>query len=135
MENATQQIDNYIAELNDWQQKTFKDIRRLIREAEPHITEEWKWRDTPVWSHNGDVCLAKAFKDTIKITFPFGAKLPDPEHLFNNGLEGNAWRAIDLYENDKLDEKAFKTLVRAGVEFSMNKAKKPMGKIRDKAGL
>jgi len=130
MDKAVQEIDNYIAELNDWQQKAFKDIRRLIKGAEPHITEEWKWRDTPVWSHNGNICLAKAFQDKVKITFPMGANLPDPDHIFNNGLKGNAWRAIDLSEGDVLNEKAFVVLIQAGVNFNRNKVKKPAGKTK-----
>src|SRR5512136_2954314 len=104
MENAAKFIDNQIARLPGWQKQAFSEIRRMIHEADPKIIEELKWKGTPVWSHAGNVCIAKAFKDKIKITFPSGARLPDPGRLFNNGLEGNSWRAIDLYEGDVLDE-------------------------------
>jgi hypothetical protein len=119
--NASELIDNRIAELGDWRGGTIKRIRQLVREAAPDIVEEWKW-DTPVWSQTGNVLAAGAFQDHVKINFFHGAMLED-HHLFNAGLDAKATRAIDLFENDSLDESAFKDLVRAAVALNTAKPK------------
>ena len=121
--NASEQIDELIAGLTDWRGTTLANLRRIIREADPEIVEEWKWRGAPVFSDHGIVCVANAFKGKVKLTFYEGASLPDPSKLFNAGLEGNKWRTIDLYEGDKIDERALKVLIRAGVDFNKAKAK------------
>lgn len=119
---ASEQIDEIIAGLTDWRGPVFARIRTIIHEADPVITEEIKWRGAPVWSHDGNICVGNAFKDKVKLTFPEGAKLPDPDKLFNNGLEGNQWRAIDIFENDEINEESLKVLVRAAVDYYHNKA-------------
>jgi hypothetical protein len=116
-------IDDLIAKLQDWRGTMLANIRRIILDADPGIVEEWKWRGTPVWSHNGIVCLAKPFKDKVKLTFYEGASLPDPDKFFNNELGGNKWRAIDLYKDDKIKEDSLKTLVRAALAFNQAKVK------------
>jgi len=121
--NASKLIDDYVANLTDWRGAMLADIRRIIRSADPEIIEEWKWRGTPVWSHDGIVCLAKAFKDKVKLTFYDGASLPDPDKLFNNELEGNQWRAIDLYKDNKINERSLAVLVRSAVNHNRAKAK------------
>ena len=128
---ASEQIDKMIAGLTDWRGPVFARLRKIILEADPAITEEVKWRGAPVWSHDGNLCLACAFKGKVKVTFPWGAMLPDPEKLFNNELEGKQWRAIDIFQNDKINEKALKALVRAAADFNHNKAgAKPAAKSR-----
>jgi hypothetical protein len=102
--NASEQIDGLIAGLTDWRGQMLANLRRIIREADPEIVEEWKWKGAPVSSDHGIVCVANAFKDKVKLTFYEGASLPDPNKLFNNGLEGKKWRTIDLYEGDKVNE-------------------------------
>ncbi|MDF2629063.1 MAG: h16 [Symbiobacteriaceae bacterium] len=119
---ASEQIDEIIAGLPDWRGTVLARIRKLIVEADPDITEEIKWRGAPVWSHNGNICVVNAFKEKVKLTFPDGAKLPDPDNLFNNGLDGNQWRAIDIFEQDQIDEESLKTLIRAAVDYCQNKA-------------
>jgi hypothetical protein len=121
--NASQLIDDYVASLIDWRGATIANIRRVIHEADPKIGEEWKWRGTPVWSHDGIVCLAKAFKDKVKLTFYLGAQLADPDKLFNSELEGKQWRAIDIYREDKINEAALKALVKAAVNLNRAKVK------------
>jgi len=116
--NASERIDRKIAELGDWRGERLAEIRRLIHEADPGVIEEWKWMGTPVWSHEGMYVLANAHKDKVKITFFHGAELPDPKGIFNAGLGGNKWRAIDLREGDKLDKSAFKALLRAAVDYN-----------------
>ena len=120
---ASQLIDNRIAELNDWRGKTMTRLRKLIREAVPDMVEEWKW-DTPVWSRNGNVVAAGAFQDHVKLNFFHGAMLED-HHLFNAGLDAKATRAIDIHEGDKIDEAALKALVRAAAELNSTKKSKP----------
>ena len=115
---ASAQIDRKIAELNDWRGERLAEIRRLIHEADPEAMEEWKWRGNPVWSHEGMVVNANALKEKVKITFHHGAHLPDPDKLFNAGLGGKQWRAIDLREGARLDGNAFKALYRAAVEYN-----------------
>jgi hypothetical protein len=116
-------IDGRIAELGDWRGETLARIRALIREEEPEVVEEWKWRGVPVWSHDGIVCTGETYKQVVKLTFFRGAALPDPEKLFNSSLDGNTRRAIDIREGERLDEDAFKALIRAAV--AANGAPKP----------
>jgi hypothetical protein len=112
------QIDAYIAGLADFRGETIATVRRLILEADPQIVEEWKWMGSPVWERDGLIAVADAHKGKVKVTIAYGAFVPDPSGLFNNGLEGNQRRAIDLYEGDKLDEAAFKAVIRAAVAYN-----------------
>ena len=111
-------IDARIKELADWRGKTLSRIRSLIKEADPGVVEEWKWRGVPVWSHDGIICTGETYKNVVKLTFFKGAQLDDPSRLFNSSLEGNARRAIDLHEGDTLDERAFKSLIRTAVALN-----------------
>jgi hypothetical protein len=111
-------IDEMIATLGDWRGELIADVRRLIHEVDPQVAVDWKWRGTPVWSHDGMYVHVNGFKDKVKITFLHGAQLSDPKRLFNAGLEGNKWRAIDLFEGDSLDEGAFKALLRRAVAYN-----------------
>jgi hypothetical protein len=122
--NPSERIDRLIAELADWRGKTFAGIRRSILEADREIIEEWKWMGSPVWSRDGIIAVANAHKGKVKLTFMYGAQLPDPDKLFNAGLEGNARRAIDFLEGDKINERALKTLIRAAVDFNQSRSKK-----------
>jgi hypothetical protein len=130
--NASERIDEMIGELTDWRGKTLATIRKSIMEADREIIEEWKWMGSPVWSRDGMIAVANAHKDKVKITFSSGAGLPDPDNLFNAGLEGNRWRAIDFFEGDKVNDRALKNLVHAAVEFNQSKLKSkektPVGK-------
>jgi len=121
--NPSQRIDEMIADLADWRGKTFASIREIILAADPEIIEEWKYRGSPVWSHDGMVAVANAHKDKVKITFSHGAGLADPDHLFNAGLDGGAWRAIDFFEGDKVNARGLKKLVRVAVEYNQAKKK------------
>src|SRR5512140_656428 len=112
-ETASANITKRIAELGDWRGKTLARLRELIHDADPGIQEEWKWMGTPVWSHDGGVCTGESYKQVVKLTFFKGASLADPRKLFNSSLEGNTRRAIDIREGDKLDEAAFKALIRS----------------------
>ena len=116
-------IDARIEELSDWRGETLARIRSLIKEAEPDVVEEWKWRGVPVWSHAGMICTGETYKNVVKMTFVKGASLEDPSGLFNSSLEGNTRRAIDFHEGDKIDEKALKALIRAAV--ALNSSKRP----------
>jgi len=111
-------IDARIKELGDWRGETLARVRTLIREADPEVVEEWKWRGVPVWSHAGIVCTGETYKSVVKMTFAKGASLQDPSGLFNSSLEGNTRRAIDLHEGDKIDETALKALIRAAVALN-----------------
>jgi hypothetical protein len=122
--NPSEHIDGLIAALTDWRGKTFASVRKNILEADREIIEEWKWMGSPVWSRDGIIAVANAHKGKVKLTFAYGASLPDPDKLFNAGLEGNARRAIDFFEGDKINERALKTLVRAAVDFNRSKLKK-----------
>jgi hypothetical protein len=122
--NPSERIDQLIAKLTDWRGKTFASIRKCILEADREIIEEWKWMGSPVWSRDGIIAVANAHKGKVKLTFAHGARLPDPDKVFNAGLEGNAWRAIDFFEGDEIDERALKNLVRAAVDYNHSKKKK-----------
>jgi hypothetical protein len=113
-------IDARIAELSDWRGETLARVRILIKQADPEVVEEWKWRGVPVWSHAGIICTGETYKSVVKMTFAKGASLKDPSGLFNSSLEGNTRRAIDLHEGDKIDEKALKALIRAAVALNMS---------------
>ena len=117
-ESAAELITRRIAELDDWRGETLARVRALIKEADPDILEEWKWRGTPVWSHDGIVCTGETYKKVVKMTFAKGASLADPSGLFNSSLEGNVRRAIDVHEGEEIDEPALKALVRAAVELN-----------------
>ena len=121
--NPSERIDELIAGLTDWRGKTLASVRKSILEADREIIEEWKWMGSPVWSRDGMIAVANAHKDKVKLTFSHGASLPDPDQLFNAGLGGNTWRAIDFFEGDKINARALKTLVRAAVEYNLIKLK------------
>jgi hypothetical protein len=112
---ASKNITKRIEELGDWRGETLALVRKLIHDADPEIQEEWKWRGVPVWSHDGGVCTGESYKQAVKLTFYRGASLPDPKNLFNSSLEGNTRRAIDIREGEKLNEAAFKELIRRAV--------------------
>ena len=116
-------IDARIKELGDWRGEMLDRLRALVKEADPDIVEEWKWRGVPVWEHDGIICTGETYKSAVKLTFAKGASVEDPSGLFNSSLEGNTRRAIDFREGGKIDEKAFKTLVRAAVALNKSKAK------------
>ena len=120
----SQLISERIAELGDWRGETLDHVRKLIRAADPGIIEEWKWRGVPVWSHNGGICTGESYKDHVKLTFYKGAALRDSAHLFNAGLDGNVRRAIDIHEGDKINEPAFKNLIRAAIKLNASGKKK-----------
>jgi hypothetical protein len=122
-ESPSQLIDGRIKELGDWRGKMLSRLRALVKEADPEIVEEWKWRGVPVWEHEGIICTGETYKSVVKMTFAKGASLDDPASLFNSSLEGNTRRAIDFHEGDKIDEKALKTLVRAAVTLNKSKAR------------
>jgi len=122
--NPSECIDRLIAGLKDWRGKTFAGIRKSILAADRAIIEEWKWMGSPVWSRDGMIAVANAHKGKVKLTFAHGAQLPDPDKLFNAGLEGNARRAIDFFESDKINARALKNLVRAAVHFNQTQLKK-----------
>jgi hypothetical protein len=111
-------IDGRIEELSDWRGETLARLRRLIKEADPEVVEEWKWRGVPVWYHAGMICTGETYKNVVKTTFAKGASLDDASSLFNSSLEGNTRRAIDFHEGEKIDEKAFKALIRAAVALN-----------------
>ena len=116
-------IDERIKELGDWRGKMLSRVRTLVKEADPEVVEEWKWRGVPVWSHDGLICTGETYKNVVKITFAKGAALNDPSGLFNSSLDGNTRRAIDFHEGEKIDEEALKALVRAAVTLNKSKAK------------
>jgi hypothetical protein len=113
-------IDARIRELNDWRGETLARVRLLIKQADPEVVEEWKWRGVPVWSHGGIICTGETYKNVVKMTFAKGAALPDPSGLFNSSLEGNTRRAIDIHEGDRIDERALQALIRAAVALNMS---------------
>ncbi|KAK47836.1 hypothetical protein BG58_38305 [Caballeronia jiangsuensis] len=122
--NPSERIDELIAGITDWRGETFANVRKIILAADSGIVEEWKYMGSPVWYRDGMIAVANAHKGKVKLTFANGASLPDPEQLFNAGLEGNARRAIDFFEGDKIDARALKNLVRAAIEFNQSKSKK-----------
>ena len=126
--NPSERIDELIAGITDWRGKTFASLRKTILAADRDIIEEWKWMGSPVWERDGIIAVANAHKGKVKLTFMYGASLPDPDNLFNAGLEGNARRAIDLFEGDKINERALKNLVRAAIEYNHTHLKKNASK-------
>ena len=122
--SPSDKIDRLIAGITDWRGKTFASIRKTILEADREISEEWKWMGSPVWSRDGIIAVGNAHKDKVKLTFAHGASLPDPDKLFNNGLGGKVWRAIDVFEGDKINARALKNLVRAAIDHNQTKKKK-----------
>jgi len=140
MESASAFIDLKIKELGDWRGKTLAKVREIIHEADPEILEEWKWAKatspgTPVWSHGGIVCTGETYKNVVKMTLAKGAALKDPSGLFNSSLDGNARRAIDIHEGDKVDEAALKDLIRAAVALNLKGKSKPKPKPRRAAKI
>ena len=121
---ATKLIDGRIKELGDWRGKTLEKVRRLIKAADPEVVEEWKWMGIPVWSHSGDICTGETYKNVVKLTFAKGASLKDPSGLFNSSLDGKVRRAIDIHEEDTIDEAALKDLIRAAVALNLENKKK-----------
>ena len=122
--NPSELIDKLIAETTDWRGNTLASVRKSILGADPKIIEEWKWRGSPVWSRDGIIAVGNAHKEKVKLTFSQGAKLPDPDKLFNAGLDGKQWRAIDLFEGDKINDRALKNLVRAAIAYNQKTLKK-----------
>jgi hypothetical protein len=123
VESPSRLIDARIKELDDWRGKMLARVRALIKQADPEVVEEWKWRGVPVWSHDGIICTGETYKSIVKLTFLKGASLKDPSGLFNSSLEGNARRAIDLHEGDEIKADAFKTLIRAAVALNKSSAR------------
>ncbi|WP_179038148.1 DUF1801 domain-containing protein [Limnobaculum xujianqingii] len=121
--NPSQQIDRLIAGLTDWRGKMLAEIRQCMLEADPQIVEEWKWKGSPVWCRNGMIAVANVHKEKVKITFSHGARLDDPNKLFNAALDGKTWRAIDFFEGDKINQPALKVLIRAAISFNQHKKK------------
>jgi hypothetical protein len=122
-EEASRRISARIAELGDWRGEALARVRALIREADPHVLEEWKWMGTPTWSHDGGICTGESYKSVVKLTFFKGASLKDPARLFNSSLDGNTRRAIDIHEGEEIDATAFKALVRAAVALNASRGK------------
>jgi hypothetical protein len=122
--SPSQQIDARIKELGDWRGDVLARIRKIVRDADPGVVEEWKWRGVPVWEHAGIICTGETYKNAVKMTFAKGASLKDPSKLFNSSLDGNMRRAIDIHEGDKINEKALKALVREAVTLNTSKVKK-----------
>ena len=122
-QSASELISNKIAEIGDWRGETLSKMRKLIKEADPEVVEEWKWMGTPVWSHDGIICTGESYKKVVKLTFAKGASLKDPARLFNSSLDGNTRRAIDIPEGEQVDESAFKALILQAV--AVNKSKPP----------
>jgi len=124
VESASAVIDRLIASLTDWRGKTLATIRKSTLAADPEIVEEWKWMGSPTWSRDGIIAVGSAHKDKVKLTFSHGASLPNPDRLFNAGLGGNQWRAIDLFEGDKINDRALKNLVRSAIDYNQIKLRK-----------
>ena len=127
-ESPARLIDARIKELGDWRGETLSTVRRLIKQADPRVVEEWKWRGVPVWAHDGLICTGETYKSAVKLTFLKGAQLQDPKRLFNASLEGLARRAIDLHEGDRIDATAFTALIRAAVALNESSARQPRAK-------
>jgi hypothetical protein len=122
-QSASELIDNKITELADWRGETLSRMRKLIKDADPDVVEEWKWRGTPVWSHDGIICTGESYKSIVKLTFAKGAALDDPAKLFNSSLDGNVRRAIDIHEGEEVDPGAFQALIRAAIALNTSTAK------------
>lgn len=129
-QSASERIDARIAELGDWRGETLGRLRRLIREADPDVVEEWKWLGTPVWSHDGIICTGESYRSVVKLTFARGASLQDPAGLFNASLDGNARRAIDIHEGEQIDPGAFQALIRAAVALNTSGEKARRGRAK-----
>ena len=129
-QSASELISKRIAELGDWRGKTLSRMRKLIKEADPDVVEEWKWMGTPIWSHDGIITTGESYKQVVKLTFAKGASLKDPARLFNSSLDGNTRRAIDLHEGEEIDEPAFKELVREAVALNRSGKAKPAKKAK-----
>ena len=129
-ESPSRLIDARIKELDDWRGKTLAHVRALIKKADPEVVEEWKWRGIPVWYHDGLICTGETYKSAVKLTFSKGASLKDPSGLFNASLTGNAWRAIDIHEGEKINETAFKALIRQVVALNSSARSKPSKKAK-----
>ena len=129
-QSASELISQRIAELGDWRGQTLARMRKLIHEADPHVVEEWKWRGTPVWSHDGILCTGESYKQAVKLTFAKGASLKDPARLFNSSLDGNARRAIDIHEGEKPEANAFKALIRQAIALNSSGKSKSSKKAR-----
>jgi hypothetical protein len=127
-QSASELISQRIAELGDWRGKTLGRMRKLIKQADPDVVEEWKWMGTPIWSHDGIICTGETYKNVVKLTFLKGASLKDPARLFNSSLEGNARRAIDIREGEEVDGSAFKALIRQAVALNSSGKSKPSKK-------
>jgi hypothetical protein len=121
--SPSQLIDARIDELGDWRGETLRHVRALVREADPDVVEEWKWRGVPVWEHDGIICTGETYKSVVKLTFAKGASLEDPSGLFNSSLEGNTRRAIDLHEGEEIDAEALKALIREAVDLNESRAR------------
>ncbi|WP_375775608.1 DUF1801 domain-containing protein [Bradyrhizobium sp. ma5] len=130
---ASERIDQMIEDLTDWRGKTLAGLRKSILAADPEIIEEWKWMGSPVWSRDGIIAVGNAHKGKVKLTFMYGAQLPDPDKLFNTGFEGNVRRAIDLFEGDRINDRALKALIRAAIELNQAKSSKTTKKPTKKA--
>jgi hypothetical protein len=122
--SPSQLIDERIEELGDWRGEMLGRLRAVVKEADPEVVEEWKWRGVPVWEHDGQICTGETYKNVVKMTFAKGASLEDPSGLFNSSLEGNVRRAIDFHEGDEIDEEALKALIRAAVELNKSKGRR-----------
>jgi hypothetical protein len=122
-ESPSQLIDARIKELGDWRGETLSKIRKLIKQADPKVVEEWKWRGVPVWYHDGMICTGETYKSVVKVTFAKGARLKDPKRLFNSSLDGNVRRAIDVHEGEQIDETAFKALIREAITLNESSAR------------
>ena len=129
-QSASELISNRIAELGDWRGKTLGRMRKLIKEADPKVVEEWKWMGTPIWSHDGIICTGESYKQVVKLTFAKGASLKDPACLFNSSLEGNVRRAIDIHEGEEVRAPAFKALVRQAIALNTARKAKPKKKAK-----
>jgi hypothetical protein len=127
-QSASELIANRIVELGDWRGETLSRMRKLIKAADPDVVEEWKWRGTPVWSHDGIICTGESYKNVVKLTFAKGASLKDPARLFNSSLDGNVRRAIDIHQGEVVDESAFKALVRQAIVVNSSRKSKPSKK-------
>ncbi len=129
-QSPSELISKRIAELGDWRGKTLARMRKLIKAADPHVVEEWKWRGVPVWSHDGIICTGESYKTVVKLTFAKGASLKDPARLFNSSLEGNTRRAIDIHEGEEVDESSFQALVRQAAALNSSRKSKPSKKAK-----